>query len=200
MTGGVIREALARFGIDLDRDHQALRFVNRGIARKQRRGMAIVAKPQQHQVEAREFTVAEAERFSQLSFVCGSGRGWWVLASHPMHLVRPERELAQHRAIRHRVVALGVIGRDTSFVAPEKLNFLPIDTQAKARRQQIVSGGGSRTAREAQRELAVGADSLAGDVGDLFGGADVKLLRVVQDDELGFRHGNSSGDGVRLQG
>src|SRR5208282_2852049 len=99
-----------------------------------------------------------------------------------------EPELAQHHAIRHRVIALGVIGRDASFVAPEKLHFLPIDAQAKPRREQVVSGGRRRAARETKRELAVRADSLAGYVRHFFGSADVELLRVVEDDQFRFRH------------
>ena len=81
-----------------------------------------------------------------------------------------------------------MIGRDASLVAPIKLHFLPIDAQVKSRREQVVSGGGRRAAREAERELAVSADRFAGDMRSFFGGAHVEFLRVVQDDQFRFRH------------
>src|SRR5258707_11835825 len=43
-------QAIARFGVDLDRDHHALRFMQCGIAGEKRRGMAILAEPEQYQV------------------------------------------------------------------------------------------------------------------------------------------------------
>src|ERR1700722_9730914 len=98
-----------------------------------------------------------------------------------MYLVGPQSELAQHRAIRHPVIALGIVRRDASLVAPEKLHFLPVDAEAKSRRKQVVGACRRRTARETERELAVSGDCLACYVGSLFGGADIEVLLVVQD-------------------
>src|ERR1700722_3461932 len=117
-----------------------------------------------------------------------------------MYLVRPQSELAQHRAIRHPVVALRIVGRDASFVAPEKLHFLPVDAEVKSGRKQVIGAGGRRTARETERELAVSADCLACYMGGFFGGADVEVLLVVQNNQFRFRHSATSRSPRRFRG
>src|SRR6202008_6580 len=96
--------------------------------------------------------LADAEALAQFIFVSRRSRCRRIFAAHPMYLIGTQPEFAQHRAIRHREVALRMVGRDASLVAPEKLHFLPIDTEVKARREQVVCGGGRRSTREAGGE------------------------------------------------
>ena len=113
---------------------------------------------------------------------------WLVLAPHPMDLARVQRQLAEHRAMDHPVVAGGVVGGHTSFVAPEQMDRVPIHAEVKPRGDQAIHVGGSIAAGQGHRELTVGTNRLTRNVYDFFRGAHEQSGAVVQDNDLRLSH------------
>src|SRR5205085_3334795 len=109
---------------------------------------------------------------------------------YPMNLTRPQIEPAQHRAVGHPEIARRIIRWHGSLVAPEELHLFPIDAQPEALGQQGISSRRRRSAGETEHEFGMHADRFAGKVRDLLRRVHVERLRVVQDDELRFGHGN----------
>src|ERR1700722_1807258 len=136
--------------VNLDRDGQSFALMNRRTARKERRRVRILAKSEQHQLEARKLTTRETEVTAQFVLVSECRFFGRLLAQHPMDLRGLQRELREQRPHRHRVVAGGVVGRHAAFVAPEKLHLFPVDTEVELSPEQVVNRGGSGAAREAE--------------------------------------------------
>ena len=94
-------QAPGRIRGDLDGDHHALGFVIAGSPGRQRRGVAIVAEPSVTKSKRGNSPSPRPKRCAAILVGGSRGRGQ-IFAAHPMHLVGPERELAEHRAIGHR--------------------------------------------------------------------------------------------------
>src|SRR5208282_1348065 len=131
---------------------------------------------------------AQREEFPQLLFVRPGAVLRLELAFDPMDLRGLDPERRQHRAVRHAIVARPVAGRHAALVTEKELNFLPVDAEPEARREQLVHRGRRRAAGQRDSELAVSADRFTRDVRQFLGRPDDDRLRIVEYDQLALAH------------
>src|SRR5581483_1730059 len=128
-------------GVNFHRNGDSLALVERRAAWEERGGVDVVAEPEQDQVEARKFALAESKARADFLLVGPRSLFRRPFAADAMHLIGTQAEPAEHRAVGHPEVARWIVRRHASLVAPEELYFLPIHAEAKAFGQQLVGGG-----------------------------------------------------------
>src|SRR5437667_5200965 len=100
------------------------------------------------------------ELLKGLLVLLGGGIRVFFFGTNAENTVGAHRNLREQRFIGHAVIAVGVVGGDVTFVAPEKTNLVPPNGRRGC--QQCIQALWSRATRECDRESSPGTHGLRG--------------------------------------
>src|SRR5580658_10563524 len=147
--------------------------------------MSVRSHAQQDEIKAGKFAGRDGEKLPQCLFVgVRCGRSVRVLGRDAEDVGWRDGNLRQEALFGHAVIAVGIVGGNMAFIAPEEEHAIPGQAGAGVRRDQGVQVFGSRSTGERNCKAAPLRDSAGSGAYEFLGGRLKKILRSGQSTQL----------------
>jgi len=147
-----------------DRKNKPRSFFNGVRVREERGGMAIVAHPEQNEIETGRPFASEEKSKLRLVALCLLFRVFFP--ANPVDIRGRDRSLRKEKIPRPLKIALLPFRRHTAFIRPEKVSPIPVDlVLEKGRSKEGIESPGGLPTREGYGKPPTAADGLSGDSG-----------------------------------